>query len=215
MKSVPVLRRKERDRRLPASVLMIGALAVAACANAQTVPSDSPTLEASLLTVEEVRAISGLDQLSAEDSPVATEPQPDPTAPGPCKALLDQRVVFGMDVTQFRAVSFGAATDTAPGQIRGVAIVTQAIGQFPSADAARAAFDELPAEIRRCKDLRVKNYEYVADQPDENTLMLSSNVAEIVNHVQGSTLIHVTVVGTDDSERTAANVMREISSRVG
>lgn len=143
-----------------------------------------------------------------------SEPQPDPAPPDPCKAVLDQQVIFGDDVTDFRAVSYGAPTDTGPGQIRGDAIVTQAIGRYPSAEAAQAAFDALAPAIQKCDDMHIKNYQYTVAQSDADTLTLHSNVADIVDHVSGATLIHTVALGLPETDRIAETVMQSITDRL-
>lgn len=160
------------------------------------------------------RDLDAVRQWVTDAAPVLSEPQPDPMATGACKAVLDQQVIFGTDVDEFRAASYGAATDTGPGQIRGVAIVTQAIGRFPSTESARSAFDRLAPAIEECNQLQVKNYEYDVHNIDGSTLSLHSNVADIVDRVDGATLVHVSVVGLPHSGRIAKDVAQRIGDRI-
>lgn len=207
---------KDLSQRIPVLLSVVGALIVAACTDSANPPlaPPKPPIDSLLLSVDEIRAVANLDQLSADGSPVISEPQPDPTPPDPCKAVLDQQVIFGSDFEKFRTVSYGASTDTSPGQIRGVAIVTQAVGQYPNTDDAQAAFDALTPAIQECKELRVKNYEYAVDISGESTLVLRSNVADIVDRVEGTTLIHVAVVGLANSGQIAGDVVQRISDRL-
>lgn len=204
------------SRRLLVPLAVVGALAITACTDSAAPPPEppTPTVDSLLLSVDEIREIAQFDQLSADGSPTLTAPQPDPTAPDPCKAVLDQQMIFGENVDEFRTASYGAATGTEPGQISGVAIVTQAIGQYPSAADARAAFNALAPAIEECNGLRVKNYEYRTTAIDNDTLSLHSNVADIVDHVDGMALIHVTVVGLPNSRQIADDVVQRISNRL-
>lgn len=196
--------------------MVAGALMIAACAGTNTPHQQTAAAspEALLLSVEQVRALADFQSLSVDGSPVLTDPQPDPIAAGACKAVLDQQVIFGADVGEFRTASYGSVTDNGPGQIHGVAIVTQAIGRYPSTESARSAFDRLAPAIEECNRMDLDNYQYEVDNTDGNTLSLHSNVADIVDHVDGATLVHVAVVGLPHSERIAADVVQAISDRI-
>jgi hypothetical protein len=211
-----VISAQHRIARLSPVAVVASTLLVVACTGTTT-PHQRTTAASPdqlLLSVEEVRALAEFEPLSADGSPVLSEPQPDPMATGACKAVLDQQVIFGTDVDDFRAASYGAATDTGPGQIRGVAIVTQAIGRFPSTESARSAFDRLAPAIEECNQLQVKNYEYDVHNIGGNTLSLHSNVADIVDRVDGATLVHVSVVGLPHSGRIAEDVVQRIGDRI-
>ena len=202
-----------RATYLLGTAVVCWALAVTACGRADS-PATPPAVESLLLPIEDVRHIADLDDLSADGAPVLSDPQPDPTAPGPCKSVLDQQFIFGNEVTDFRTASYGAPTHTGPGEIRGVAIVTQAVGVYPDDAGARSAFESLDPALAECSALHAKNYEYHVTAPDTSTLTLHSGVADIVNHVQGAVLIHITVVGLPDSGRIAQEVTEQITERL-
>lgn len=203
-----------RATYLLGAAVVCSALGVTACGRTDP-PATPPAVESLLLPVEDVRHIADLDDLSADGAPVLSEPQPDPTAPGPCKSALDQQVIFGNEFTDFRTASYGAPTHTGPGEIRGVAIVTQAVGAYPDDAGAQSAFESLEPALAECAALQDKSYEYDVTAQDTSTLTLHSGVADIVNHVRGAVLIHVTVVGLPDSGRIAQEVTEQITGRLG
>lgn len=190
---------------------------VATACGARDRPGE-PTAELSadslLLPAADIRQIAGFDGLNEDPAAPTDQRQPDPSAPGPCKVALDQQVIFGSEITDFRTVSFGAQTNTAPGQIRGMAIVSQAVGVFPSDEAARTAFDKLEPMARECSALKAKHYEYDVATPNPTTLTLTSNAADIVYRVQSSALLSVVVVGLPDSDRIANSVAESMIQRM-
>jgi hypothetical protein len=167
-----------------------------------------------LLSERDIRQITGFDRLSVDPVAPTDRPQADPTAPGPCKVLLDQGVAFGDDVREFRTVSYGAQTNTAPGQIRGMAIVSQAVGRYSNGDDARAAFDAIEPKVIECSALKAKHYEYAVAAPAPSTLNLTSNVADIVYHVESSALVGVVVIGLPEPRRIATQVTQAINERL-
>ncbi|KUI05942.1 sensor domain-containing protein [Mycobacterium sp. IS-3022] len=213
---IDTTRHRHVGRALATAAAVWGILVLSACTTTQqpAQPPAVPAIDSAILSVEDVRAIADFDALSAESGPPTDQPQPDPTAPGSCKAALDQNVIFGPDVARFRTVSYSAATDSGPGQIRGVAIVTQAVGRYADGHAARAAFDKLAPKIGECSALHIKNYEYSVTTPDSSTLSLTSNVTDIVFRLVSSDLVAVVVVGIPDSGRVARDVAESMAQRL-
>jgi hypothetical protein len=169
-------------------------------------PPEPPGIDAAMLSLQDVRDIARFPALESESGPPSDQPQPDPSAPGPCKAVLDQRVIFGQDVSEFRTVTYSAATDTGPGQVRGVAIVNLAVGRYPGPHAAQSVFDKLRSENEECSTLRVKNYLYDITMPDPATLLLQSSAADVVFRLKASQLVSAVVVGLPESDRIAQTV---------
>jgi hypothetical protein len=109
---------------------------------------------------------------------------------------------------------YGAATHTAPGEIRGVAIVNQAIGRYADAGQARAAFNRIEPMVRQCSLLDVKDYRYEVATPNDSTLTLTSAPGDIVYHVASTALIGVVVVGIPESEHIADQIVQSITQRL-
>jgi hypothetical protein len=191
------------------------ALVVCAVWAASSCGAEDGTVDPSvLLSVNDVRDITGMQELENDPAAPTDRAQPDPTAPGPCKAIFDQQVAFGSSVSDFRTVSYGAATHTAPGEIRGVAIVSQAVGSYADADEARAAFNRLEPMVRQCSFLDVEGYRYDIVTPSDSTLTLTSAPGDIVYHVASTSLISVVVVGLPESEHVAEEIVQSISQRL-
>lgn len=225
--SICLTRRSPRPRRRgpmgervsairPAVVILGCCLVMSACGATSTEPVSSVSIDSLIVSVDEVRRIASFDGLSSKSGSEERSPRHfDSDAPGPCQAVFGRAVAFGSDWAQFRSVTYGGTTNTGPGQSHMMAVVGQAVGIYPSEHAARNAFDRLIPPLTACSKLNVKHYDFTINKLDSSTVALNSDVWNVMYRVQSSVLIDVSVLGLQNSEQTAHNVLGAISDRVG
>ncbi|MED5810824.1 sensor domain-containing protein [Mycolicibacterium sp. 050232] len=170
-------------------------------------PSTSATA-AAVLSVEEVRTISGVNGFHEVPELDAAAPAANADTPEPCRAVFDPSTVFGSEWKQFRAV--GYAADLEAPLLPIMADVRQAIAVYPDAATAQATFDRVAAAIPGCIKTGTGYYRRTAESPDPNTLLLNSDHADGAHsayRLAGTALISVGVLGLPDSARVVLAIL--------
>jgi hypothetical protein len=126
-----------------------------------------------VLSLDDVRGITGIQEFRALDAPDGDRAAPVPLADTPelCRAVYDQPVVCGSRWSQFRSVTYSAYTPHP--FLPGFASLTQSIALYPDAVAARNAFDRVVAAAPACSDTTADYYHRTLQRPDPNTLILN------------------------------------------
>ncbi|MEV0672307.1 sensor domain-containing protein [Mycobacterium sp. NPDC050441] len=161
-----------------------------------------------VLSVDEVRSISGVAGFHEVPELDATTPSTVPDTPAACRAVFDPPTVYGTDWTQFRTVGYSADLDTPVLPI--MADVRQAVAAYPDSAAAQAAFDRLTAAVPGCTSTGTAYYRRSAEAPDPNTLLLNSEDAAGAHNgyrLTGTKLINSSALGLPDSERVGLEVL--------
>ena len=202
------------------AVLLACALLAVGCGQRQVTASAAPETSPDALVVglDEVRAIVADDSLQFTERDDRGQPEAiDPAAPGPCWAVSDEAAVFDGGGTRFRAVEYRAPMTATPTG-KGFPTVTQAIGGYPSGDAAHGAFDRLGPALHDCAALGVDSYTFTLARPDPATITLAfpgTARATVIYHVQGAVLTRVSALALDESDRIAGGVSQAIADRIG
>ncbi|WP_421844151.1 sensor domain-containing protein [Mycobacterium sp.] len=207
----------ERVSAIRRAVAILGCcVAMSACGATRTEPVSSGSIDSLTVSVDDVRRIAGFDGLWSKPGSEQRSPRHfDSDAPAPCRAVFGRAVAFGSDWAQFRSVTYDGTTNTGPGQLHLMAVVGQAVGIYPSEHAARNAFDRLIPPLTACSKLNVKHYDFTINNLDSSTVALNSDLWNVMYRVQSSVLIDVSVLGIQNSEQTAHNVLGAISDRLG
>ena len=162
-----------------------------------------------ILSLEDVSGIVGVSDLAPQSLLDLHQPrgmhQYDSEYPSQCQPVFDQDVAFGSNYSQFRSVSYSGAANRA---------VTQAVGIYPSADAARAALIRLATGLSACSDLHVPKMEPTVQQLDRSTLAVCFTQCATLYRAVGPVLIGVDAVHFGDSDRIATTVLKQIADRV-
>jgi hypothetical protein len=192
------------------SGLVVGMFAGAPTWTAAAAPA-APTqsTDSMILSLEDVGAIVGVSDLAPQPLLDLHQPrgmhQYDGQYPSQCQPVFDQDVAFGSDYSQFRSVSYSGAANRA---------VTQAVGIYASADAARAALIRLANSIQACSELHVPKMEPTVQQLDRSTLAVCFTQCATLYRAKGPVLIGVDAVHFGDSDRIATVVMKQITDRI-
>lgn len=193
---------------------------LAACA-APHVADAAPTIspDALIVGLDQVRQIAGNLDLQPDPDGVRSHPASiDPDAPGECWAVSNEESVFGAGWAQFAATANGAHISITPGGAKGFATVTQAIGAYPDAAAARAAFDRLAPALTSCAGQHVDYYEFSVTPEDPSTLTLhypDRFPATVIYRVKDDVLTRVSALALPDNDRIAHGVLTAITDRIG
>lgn len=189
--------------------------AMSACVNTSAEAAPGVTTDSLIVGIDDVRRIASFDGLTSEQgSDVRSPRHTDSDAPGPCRAVFDQNVVFGSGWAHFRSVTYNGTINTGPGQPHMAAVVTQGIGIYPDDGAARDVFDRLVPALTACSDMQAKHYDFTIAQPNPSTVALKSDLWNVMYRLQSSVLIDVAVLGLPQSEQTANAVVDAITDRM-
>jgi hypothetical protein len=177
-----------------------------------------PTADSLIVSVDDVRQISGVAGLQPDPKGDAHQPERNSsTAPGPCQAVDVQQVAFGDTWQQFRAVSYNMFTQPFPHAAKGIAVVNQSIGSYPDTTAARDAFDKLVPQLNACSALHAKHMTFTVTRPDPSTAILTyagNFHASIIYHAQSQYLVLVEAMDVPNPDHTAHDILRKITTRI-
>ncbi|MCV7314666.1 sensor domain-containing protein [Mycolicibacillus parakoreensis] len=141
----------------------------------------------------------------------------DPGAPGACWSVSNERAVFGDQTTVFRAVQYGAELSAGP-HGKGFPTVTQAVGGYRDAGAARGTFDRLLRALQECAQAQAPSYDFTLGQDDPTTAVLTfadPARATVFYRVRDTDLIRVSALALEQSDRIAHQVAEVITGRLG
>lgn len=195
---------------LALATLLAGAVVTASgLASAQPTPGTSADLL--MLPLPKVQAIVGTDaELSSDPTfdlhaPYTGMHNNDGTYPVACRVIFDQNTVFNLGWTQFRTVKYsGSANRT----------VTQAVGIYPTPDAAKAVFNNVAAQLSQCADAHAPDFSFTVGRPDDSTVArCSDGTCNHLVRVKGSTLISVDTVHLANDEQVANAVLNAITAK--
>ena len=195
-------------------------IAIAACSrgNSPAKPNNAPptTVDAMIVSVEDVRKIANADDLTPHPHADLRKPPPaDVNAPGPCRAVGHTDITFGSNWTEFRSAGYNGVTDDIqPGGVQLVNEVTQAVARYPDSSTARGAFHQLELTLQACVDLKDPNYNFGLDRADSSTLRISADQWSHLYREKSGVLISVGVVGLDSAPQIASTVIQMITDRV-
>ncbi|MGV0676889.1 sensor domain-containing protein [Mycolicibacterium fortuitum] len=164
--------------------------------------------EATVLSVEEVRSISGVVGFHEVPELNATAPPTVPDTPEPCRAVFDPPTVFGTDWKRFRAAGYATQLDTPI--LPTLTDVRQMVAVYPDSAAAQATFDRLAAAVPNCIATGIDFYDRAVAKPDPNTLLLNDYEADgayDAYRLTGTMLIHSSAFGLPDSQRVTVAVL--------
>lgn len=165
--------------------------------------------DALILSLPDVSGIVGAADLTSRPLFDVHEPrgdhQYDGQYPSQCHAIFDQDAAFGATLSQFRSVQYSGAANRA---------VTQAVGVYPSRDAARAALVNLAINLQACSDLHVPDMAITVQKLDNSSIAVCQTQCATLYRQAGPVLIGVDAVHFGDSDRIATAVLKQISARV-
>lgn len=196
-----------------ASALVVGiSIFVSACSGPTAKPQTDISANALIVNVDEVSQIAEFQGFTPDQSTRTDDPQPDPRAAQECKAVYDQKVIFGDRLKEFQSVAYGGTTGS---QIKGVAEVIQNVGVYSDAESARSAFDRLAPALQGCSALHIKNYDFEVTQPNPSTIVLTSNYkVGIAYRLKSSVLTNVVVIGLPHTDLVTRSVLDAITERI-
>jgi hypothetical protein len=219
-----------RIRRLVSIVCCI-VVATAACDNRRTASTPAPTADSLILSVDDVRRIAGVDDLTAIPQFDSRRPyhidHPVGNIPGSCRAAFDQEAVFGGDWTRFRSVQYDGRTTPAPDdppanialppEVNLSNTVVQTVAVYPDTNAAHAAWTRLVPALVSCAGLHAKNYAFTVNKPDPSTVVLdyANRSTSEMYRVTSAVLIRVASFGFPLDEQIASTVLQTITGRIG
>ncbi|MCV7249614.1 sensor domain-containing protein [Mycobacterium koreense] len=141
----------------------------------------------------------------------------DPGAPGTCWSVSNEQEIFGADTTAFRAVQYGAELKAAP-RGKGFPTVTQAVGGYRDAAAARGTFDRLQRALQECAQVHEPSHSFTLSSEDPTTAVLTFPAparATVLYRVRDTELLRVSALALDQSDRIAHQVAEVITGRIG
>ncbi len=194
-----------RELMAAAAVLASCTLAVAPAAPVAVAAPPAPAL---VLSVEEVRTISGNADLvpgPQVDSP-GGQHQYDAQFPSECHAVFNQDDAFAGGFSEFRSVTYTGAASRA---------VTQAVAVYPDDSAARAALTRVGSSLRACSELGADNMAVTTQLLDQSSFALCQAQCATLYRAAGPVLIAVSASKFGDSDRIATAVLQQITNRVG
>lgn len=184
-------------------------------------PNPGNTVDSTMLSVEDLRGLSGLRSLTRQaPSDLTAPPPPDANAPPGCRALGGNSLAFADEWVQFRSVTYVGSTDTlgGAGLIPTVATATvrQTVGVYPDQNAAHASFDRVVAALSECKAFHASGTESVVTQPNTSALTVTSAGGRWTEtyRVKSSTLINVLVAELPQHPRIAESIQQAMVDRV-
>ena len=190
---------------------LITTAVLAICLHAGAAPAahadPGPAADPLILSVEDVRAISGNADL-APGAPVdrpGGQHQFDAQYPSECHGMFNQDVAFAGGFSQFRSVSYDGPANRS---------VTQAVAVYPDSAAARAALTRLGKALNACSELGVPNMAITAQVLDRTTFAVCQAQCSTLYRAEGPVLIGVDAERFGDSDRIATAVLQQITGRV-
>ena len=209
---------RRQSQRRSAVTLIAGVLALVvalvACGSrtdaGKASAQPAPALNADTLIVspEDVQRITNFDDLSSDSRFDVHQPgQLDSSASELCRVIYDQQVTFVPGWTQFRSVQYSGAANKS---------VSQAIGLYPTAHDAQAAFDRLSGAVTRCAALHVDGYGFTVENVDPSTLAVCfADDCKVTFAVRSSVLIAVNVQHfAHTSGQIGTAVLQAITNRI-
>jgi hypothetical protein len=186
---------------------MAAAALVMCCTLVAAPTAGAEPAEPLVLTVEDVRVITGNADLAP--GPLLDQPsvqnQYDGQYPSPCHPVFDQSAAFSGGYNDFRSVTYsGPASRT----------VTQSVAVYPDSASARAALTTLGSSLKACSDLGLSNLAVTTQVLDPKTFALCLAQCATIYRQAGPVLIGVNAVRFGDSDRIATAVLQQITARV-
>jgi hypothetical protein len=198
-------------------------MAIPACSHPNTpvgqggTPTPGITADALIVSVEDVRRISGVSDLAAAPGSDTHQPRHfSSNKPPPCQAVFDQQSAFDGNWIQFDSATYSATVYKGQGETRvsQIADIAQAVAVYPDETTTRNMFDRLVTNLKACPPLHVPNYNYTIENTDPSTVALNTDAWEVIYQVKSSTLINVAALGVEQPEQTARTVARTIADRI-
>ncbi|WP_142277565.1 sensor domain-containing protein, partial [Mycobacterium timonense] len=181
-----------------AAITGSAAMVVAACSHPNTPVSSSSkptpaiTADSLIVTLGEVRRITGVDTLaSPPDSEVHQPRHFKSDLPFACQSVFDQQTAFGDGWKQFDTATYFADTYTGDGptKVRGMADIGQAVAVYPDEASAHTAFDRVVSQLTACSALHLPRYEFAMDKSDPSAVTLNNNGWTVIYRIKSSVLI--------------------------
>ncbi|WP_074133093.1 sensor domain-containing protein [Mycolicibacterium houstonense] len=196
--------------RTAASCLALLLATACATGSGETTPSSSPSPRATpiVLSINDVRAISQIQDFRPEPDWDLAGPSSDPNTPEPCRSVYDDVTVFGSGTEQFRTVAYGAVIKHP--LIPGFARITQTVAVYPDRHTAEATFDSLRAAVPHCVKAGIESYDAAVRQPDESTILLDGRGGDTAYRLTSSTVFSVSSLGLTDDDRVALAVLDQL-----
>lgn len=196
-------------RRAVIVVCCLASLATGCTRDSSAAPPPTPTdVGPAVVSVEDVRSISGVGGFHEVPELNATAPATVPDTPDACRAVFDPPTVFGTGWKRFRAAGYTTLLDTPI--LPTIADVRQEVAVYPGLETAQTAFDRLATALPGCTSTGNGYYRRSVEAPDPNTLLLNSEEADgayDAYRLTGTTLINSSALGLPDSERVALEVL--------
>lgn len=186
---------------------VLATTAVLAVCAAPALAHAAPPAPALILSIEDVRTITGNADLSpgpSSDQPVGQH-QFDAQYPAECHAVFDQDVAFAAGFTEFRTVTYTGPASRA---------VTQSVAVYPDTASARAALTAVGKQLNACSQSQPANMAVTTQVLDMKTFALCQAQCSTLYRAEGPVLIAVDASRFGDSDRIATTVLQQISSRV-
>ncbi|OBK23014.1 sensor domain-containing protein [Mycobacterium asiaticum] len=179
-------------------------------------PTGTPSADALIVSVEEVRRIANYEELTAHaHADLRHPPSGDVNAPGPCRAAGTSDLTFASGWTEFRSAGYSGVTDDIdPGGLALVDSVSQAVAIYPDTHAARNALDQLESSLNACVALHDPKYDFKLDKPSPGTLRITDNGWSHQYRVKNAVLMSVGVLGIEPAERIASTILDNITDRI-
>ncbi|TDK94614.1 sensor domain-containing protein [Mycobacterium paragordonae] len=175
-----------------------------------------PSVEALIVSVDDVRRIANDEELTARAGADLRRPPPgDVKAPGPCRAVGISDLTFVGGWSTFRSAGYSRVSDDiAPSGIAPFGSVSQAVAVYPNWHAAHQALDQLESLLTACLALNDPKYAFSLDHHDSPTLRIAAQGWMHLYRVQNSVMISVGVVGVEPTERIATAVLQTVTDRI-
>lgn len=168
--------------------------------------ADPGAPEALLVSVEDVRAIAGINDLTP--GPLLNAPggqhQFDAKYPDTCHPVFNQDDAFGPGFRDFRSVTYSGPADRA---------VIQAVAVYPDPDAARSALISLGSALKACSELGLPDMQFTTQALDMDSFALCTTQCATLYRAAGPVLIGVNAARFGDSDRIATAVLQRVSGK--
>lgn len=160
-------------------------------------------------SLEDVRAISGVEGFIAPPDGDRTAPLADANAPELCRPVYDPAVVFGAEWSRFRSVVYSAWIDDPV--IPDLARVVQEVAVYSDPVAAQQRFAAVTAAGPECAGTGVGFYDKSFEQPDAATVVFDGDGSACAYRVAGTVLSRVCVVVPKDDRRIALDITESLA----
>ncbi|WP_083016020.1 sensor domain-containing protein [Mycobacteroides saopaulense] len=183
-----------------------------ACADSKVAAPKTVSADSLVVSTEDVESISNFRGFTQDGFVKKEQPATlDPNAPDVCKIIFDQTAVFGGGLKDFRSVVYSG---TAGGYIKSINQITQSVGVYSDAEAARSAFDRLMPDMVKCSEAHIKNYEFTLTRPDSSTIFLDSKYWKAAYRAKSTVLATTSTVGFQHPELVTQGVLDAITDNV-